>query len=386
MKTQQAQPCRTGPPWLEHYPEEGTAAEQFRLDPIPFTVGRNESADLKIDSPRVSREHAVLVQEEGRYRVEDLGSTNGTFVNGLRVEKAALEDGDVVLFADSEFTFFCGNGEGARRTVTEPMQAQDPAGDGSDSPLDLIGAVRQLQEALVHRCVTIRFRPIVRLADGGVFGYEALGEDNEQGHRPASPEKRLLPLRCRLADRTRYVQRLVAVEEVSTLADECSLFLGLRASEVGTTSLCESLARLQGVLPERHRLVVGVPDRAFGDPQGVRDFRRRLQELDIDLAYDGFAAGEAQVVELREIRPDFLKLAQPLARRIHDNPERQRRLRSAVRASQDIGSEVIATGLDNQQDAATCRQVGCRFGQGASLGRARTSLAPLLVDNLQHEP
>ncbi len=58
-------------------------------------VGRSDGATIAIDEPSISRRHARIVHaEDGRYLIEDLGSRNGTFVNGARVRRVALESGD----------------------------------------------------------------------------------------------------------------------------------------------------------------------------------------------------------------------------------------------------------------------------------------------------
>jgi EAL domain-containing protein (putative c-di-GMP-specific phosphodiesterase class I) len=147
--------------------------------------------------------------------------------------------------------------------------------------------------------------------------------------------------------------------------------LNLAACEVGLDGVTDSLATLQEVLPPGCRLAVDVPDGAFADTPDFRDLHGWLRESGIGLAYDGFAGGNAQVVELAKIAPDFLKLAPPLARRIHTNRERQRRLKSVVRSSEELGLEVVATGVGSEDDAAVCRQLGCRFAQGEYVGAPR---------------
>jgi hypothetical protein len=57
-------------------------------------IGRLPECDITLDDPSVSRRHARLVGERGRWRVEDLGSTNGVRVNGEDVERRELVDGD----------------------------------------------------------------------------------------------------------------------------------------------------------------------------------------------------------------------------------------------------------------------------------------------------
>ncbi len=68
------------------------------LDHSPFTVGRKADKDLPIADPRVSRDHAVIVSENGQFFVVDGGSTHGTFVNGERVQRKALQQNDRLEF------------------------------------------------------------------------------------------------------------------------------------------------------------------------------------------------------------------------------------------------------------------------------------------------
>jgi two-component system cell cycle response regulator len=56
-------------------------------------VGRDETCDVRIFSPSVSREHCAIEQDGGDLVLRDLGSTGGTYLGGKKVEKVRLEDG-----------------------------------------------------------------------------------------------------------------------------------------------------------------------------------------------------------------------------------------------------------------------------------------------------
>jgi diguanylate cyclase (GGDEF)-like protein len=74
-----------------------------------YVVGRDTEADLVISRSSVSRQHSRLVRDlEAQWWVEDLGSTNGTFVNEVRVTRQMLVDGDQVRFGDAIFKFLSG--------------------------------------------------------------------------------------------------------------------------------------------------------------------------------------------------------------------------------------------------------------------------------------
>ena len=77
---------------------QGNEQKTLPLDHSPFSVGRRADKDLVIVDPRVSRDHAVIVSENGKFFVVDQGSKHGTFVNGERVERKQLERNDRVEF------------------------------------------------------------------------------------------------------------------------------------------------------------------------------------------------------------------------------------------------------------------------------------------------
>ena len=76
----------------------------FRLLPGAIkTVGRAPRADFVVDAPLVSRLHCRLTLQDDGVLVEDLESTNGTFVNGRRVRKGLLASGDLLRVGRMEF-------------------------------------------------------------------------------------------------------------------------------------------------------------------------------------------------------------------------------------------------------------------------------------------
>jgi len=60
-------------------------------------IGRNPDSDIRIDNLGVSDRHARIFEQDGRYTIEDLDSTNGTFVNEKRITRAVLEVNSEIL-------------------------------------------------------------------------------------------------------------------------------------------------------------------------------------------------------------------------------------------------------------------------------------------------
>src|SRR5438270_115912 len=60
--------------------------QQFPLEACPLTIGRQAGTAIRLESPAVSRQHARITCEQGQYFLEDLGSSNGTSLNGLTLQ------------------------------------------------------------------------------------------------------------------------------------------------------------------------------------------------------------------------------------------------------------------------------------------------------------
>jgi hypothetical protein len=83
----------------------GDAPKRFPLTKKTITVGRGPSCDLQILTHFVSREHARLSVTGGTVHIEDLGSRNGVYVNAMRVDRHALQQGDLVTIGETQFRF-----------------------------------------------------------------------------------------------------------------------------------------------------------------------------------------------------------------------------------------------------------------------------------------
>jgi len=108
-----APPARVPPP-LPQAPQLALShgGRTCVVDRPGFVIGRVKASGLMIKDPNVSRQHAVIEEQAGVHYLVDLGSVNGTFVNGERIARWALRDGDVARICDHEIRFSFVGGPG----------------------------------------------------------------------------------------------------------------------------------------------------------------------------------------------------------------------------------------------------------------------------------
>ncbi|KAF0145833.1 MAG: FHA domain-containing protein [Nitrospirae bacterium] len=79
--------------------------KEIQLDKEVITIGRNPDNDIHIDNPAVSGSHAKIINEGGRIFIEDMNSTNGTFISGKRISKSALNNNDIITVGKHTLVF-----------------------------------------------------------------------------------------------------------------------------------------------------------------------------------------------------------------------------------------------------------------------------------------
>ncbi len=128
-------------------PLDGGTAVEIEKDLI--VVGRREDCDVLLDHKSVSKQHCVIVKNEGLLLIRDLGSTNGTRVNGQRVRRAALLPNDQLFIASVRFSVDVAHDDEplSSNEYTQQLDGKDlkkllekserPGEIGSDSEVDL---------------------------------------------------------------------------------------------------------------------------------------------------------------------------------------------------------------------------------------------------------
>lgn len=105
-----------------------TPGAAFTLEGDQITVGRDSTNEIVINDAEISRRHARLTFQGGKYILEDLGSTNGTFVNGQRLAgPRVLKAGEVVSFGEQIVLVYEASTFDPAATVASPRAAAVPS-------------------------------------------------------------------------------------------------------------------------------------------------------------------------------------------------------------------------------------------------------------------
>jgi phosphoserine phosphatase RsbU/P len=120
------------------------------VDPIPYLIGRAPESNLIIRDSRASRVHARIFVEDGSYLLEDCGSRHGTFVNGKKIQRHALQNSDRVEFGahDSYQLVFALDGEELKRLLEQAGGSEKSAPQGVGANLAKLRAILDLARTL----------------------------------------------------------------------------------------------------------------------------------------------------------------------------------------------------------------------------------------------
>ena len=84
---------------------DGSVMAEYNMNKERYTIGRLPDNDIRIDNPAVSGHHSLIINILNDSFLEDLNSTNGTYVNGKLIKKHALQHGDVVTVGHHQLRF-----------------------------------------------------------------------------------------------------------------------------------------------------------------------------------------------------------------------------------------------------------------------------------------
>jgi EAL domain-containing protein (putative c-di-GMP-specific phosphodiesterase class I) len=353
--------------YLESSGKDASLPRRLSLDDFPAVIGRHPECQVQLGVDRVSRRHARVDCSGPTLVVEDLGSTNGTFVNHRQIlQPTVLNVGDVVHFADHEFRLMVSRSAehaGTRGDETMVGMAALPR----DFPLKMPAFFELLAQGLVAGFC----QPIVT-SSGEPFALELLGRSAHPSLNEGAGELFALAAALDSEVRLSRLLRQCCFEEASRSGLTMPLFFNNHPAECeDLDDLMDELRRLRGLYPEL-ALVFEVHESAVTDLGAMAEVKRELSQLGIGLAYDDFGAGQARLLELAEVPPDYLKFDMGLVRDLTESDSvRYRMLESLNGMIVDLGVRTLVEGVELEETVELCRRIGIDYMQGYYFGRPR---------------
>ncbi|MCA9059958.1 MAG: EAL domain-containing protein [Planctomycetaceae bacterium] len=342
---------------LRRQSHNGVVEQQIAITLPVFSIGRSASSHLSLNDPTVSSRHAELVLIDDDLFVRDVNSTNGTMLNGRPVTGLfPVRHRDILHFG----SVMC--------TICQPVEESLSSTVSADVSADALGQL-QFDKLLQRPALQPFFQPIRQLKSENLVGFEILIRSTLIGLE--TPEKMF-----RIAEQRNSqiaLSQLCRSEGLrigEMLGQQFRFFLNTHPSEVGTETLFESLVQLRTEAPDL-RVVVEIHEATSVSTQVLHQIRQVTRGLDMELAYDDFGSGQARIIELFEIPPDFLKFDMKFIRSLATARTVHREtVKSLLRIIDDLGVIAIAEGVESADEADICQQLGFSLAQGFLFGRA----------------
>ena len=226
----------------------------------------------------------------------------------------------------------------------------------------------------ILRCSLLRciYQPVVDLATGGIFGWEAFirgpegsrFEDSAMLFGYAEEIGKIFTLERKCREQ--------AVMNLGGAAHDQILFLNIHMQSLNdpafTPGATTKLLREFGLRPEN--IVI-----EFSEKQGIQDYNLLLECLEhyrnrnFRVALDDVGAGHASIQAISQVRPDFIKTDVSLTRGIDFNPIKRIMVETFITLAEKIGSKVIVEGIETETEFSSLVSMGVHYGQGHFIAR-----------------
>jgi EAL domain-containing protein (putative c-di-GMP-specific phosphodiesterase class I) len=334
-------------------------SEPVRYVPIhssPFLIGRRAVCGLQLTCQAVSSAHAEFIDKGASAELRDLGSTNGTYVNGKRVTtEVEVVSGDLIQFATQAFRVLKQDSSTSQVTSCE---------DVCDQAMALVLFDRLITE----QAVIPHYQPIVNLRSSAIEGHEVLCRSRLAG---LETPIQMFSAATQLDQEARLSQtiRWKACQETMGLAPPPHLFMNTHPIEVRQPGLLESMQLLRSAAPSQ-QLTLEIHEAAVTDSAEMKRLSEGLKALNVRVAFDDFGAGQARLADLTAVHPDYLKFDMSLIHNIHRaTTEHQQMIAHLVKMVRNLGILALAEGVELEEEAAVCSELGFDLAQGYCFGR-----------------
>ncbi len=227
-----------------------------------------------------------------------------------------------------------------------------------------VTAQAALRDLVQSHQLRVVFQPIVEMAGGTVFGYEALVRCAD----PRYPTPLELIRKATEQQRTGALGRAIRQVAVPLAPPGLPLFLNVHPDELSESWLPRVDDPIFQHDGEVYLEITETVPMATDDR--YRPFFDAISELpDIHLVVDDLGAGFSNLKYIADLEPTLVKIDRNLVRGLASNPRQQRLLSAVVRLCDDLGAGVVAEGIETVDEFLAARDAGAHYGQGYLLAR-----------------
>jgi EAL domain-containing protein (putative c-di-GMP-specific phosphodiesterase class I) len=168
-----------------------------------------------------------------------------------------------------------------------------------------------------------------------------------------------------------------ALAKLQTLPRSAYLSINVSPSTASSTALVDLLGSPEVALD---RVVIELTEHSdVSDYALLRIALANLRDLGVRIAIDDTGAGFASLSHVLKLRPDIVKLDIDLIRGIHTDPARRSLVSGLLTFAKEIGTQLLAEGIETADELSTLREIGVMYGQGYYLGTPALLPLPLTV-------
>ncbi len=245
--------------------EEGERIRHIPLNKSKFTIGRKPDRDLCLSAGTVSGKHAEIIVTDGALVLRDFNSTNGTYVNGHRIDRETpIGEGDLIHFGGVEFRVGRRDAESYNCTV-------------QCTSFDQSSKLMLFQRLLSEPGVVPHFQPIISLNDEAVLGFEVLARSSIEGLENPR-EMFMTATQLNLEQELSEVCRRQGIVIGHSLPQSSILFLNTHPVENIKMGLAKSLVELRRSSPDRP-ICLEIHEAAVTDIDEMKELRSSAVEF-----------------------------------------------------------------------------------------------------------
>jgi len=233
----------------------------------------------------------------------------------------------------------------------------------------------RLRRGIADGELVLHYQPQVDLATGNVVGVEALLRWDHPDRGLVAPDE-FVPV----AERTELIRPLTAFVFTAAIAQaaewrsagfDLTVSVNLSPRNLGEDDLVESIARLldEYELPPGSLVVELTETTVMSSPGRAAEVMRRLRAIGVKISIDDFGTGHSSLAYLTTLPNDELKVDKSFIQAMSTDPNAETVVRAIVDLARSLHLDVVAEGVETNEDAAVLRSIGCATGQGYLFSR-----------------